>query len=405
MFNLKKTLSVILLSLLCLSLFACTGDSGDGKVTETDKAPETNVQDTTNSSDTSEDTMKETDAKTEKATDAETEAPKPKDEAVKYNLTDVENKLKFHGRVTKLSTSFACDATGGGIEFRIKAKGKVVLTVLAQNQESYFTVYVDGERKNTRFKADPGSPDTLNIAYFGDEGEHTIRVAKQTEAQYSLCELLSIEFMGEFLDPPAYTDKYIEIIGDSITAGTGNLVRNTAAGQANNQDGTKAWPYLAAEALGVDASIVSCGGIGIGKGFRDEVETEFYPFTSYFRDKTTEYSFERKPNLVFVNLGTNDVSKDATENQVKTETKKLIEMIREKNGGVPIVFTRNLMNDAKAAEWMKAVITEMGGESAGLYQFTLNKDGEGGSGHPTKEGHAIAADMIVSFVNQKGFLK
>ena len=63
------------------------------------------------------------------------------------------------------------------------------------------------------------------------------------------------------------------------------------------------------------------------------------------------------------------------------------------------------MNDAKAAEWIGAALTETGGESAGLYQFKLNKNQEGGSAHPSLEGHATAADLLWGFIEQKGLLK
>lgn len=392
----------IILLPVCFALTSCGEDPNGASNSET-------VLDTTK------DTVADTAADTEQAGDTtapdtetsakETETSEPANEVRKYKITDVKDNLKFHGRTMELSTGIACDATGAGIEFCIDVEGKVNLTVLATGETSYFTVYVDGERKNTRFKAEAGSPQSIAIAYFGTPGVHTIKIVNQTEAQYSLTEYQALEFMGSFCDAPEYTDKYIEIIGDSITAGAANLTTGSGGSGSQYQEGTKGWPYLAAEKLGVDASIVSCGGIGIGKGFKDFIETEFYPKTSYFRDASAEYDFARKPDLIIVNLGTNDVSKSGTEDEVKNGARALINMIREKNGeNVPIIFTYGMMNDGNAANYIKIVIDEMGGEASGIYRLQLNKNGNGGSGHPDVEGHATAADIVANYITEKGLL-
>lgn len=394
---LQISASLLIAILLCSILIACdnTVEPADTEVNTEESA------DTVIATDT-EETNKATEATSD--TEAKTEPTEPVSGVKEYKLADVIDKLKLHGRIASLSSGLACDATGCGIEFRIKAKGKVVLKALADGDEGKFTVYVDGERKKSTFKADPGAVDSLNIAFFGEEGEHTIKVVKQTEAQFTKCELISLEFEGEFLDPPAYTDKYIEVIGDSITSGVGNLIKNAVA-TSPSQDGTQAFPYLTAEALGVDGSFVTCGGLGLAKSAKDFIASDFYPAASFFRDREAAYSFDRKADLVVINLGTNDVEYGADENALKAETKNFINLIREKNGNVPIIFTYNLMNDAKASEWIGAALTEMGGESAGLYQLKLNKNQEGGSAHPSLEGHATAAGILTAFIEQKGFLK
>ena len=58
-------------------------------------------------------------------------------------------------------------------------------------------------------------------------------------------------------------------------------------------------------------------------------------------------------------------------------------------------------NDSKVVPWVTAVISELGGETEGLYMCQLNKNQEGGSGHPIDDAHDIAARILRKFINDK----
>ena len=384
-----KRLLAALLALLCVCMVACVAaDTENGKVDTTE-----------NSVDNTEELLD-----TDEVGGTDTEPTAEKKKPVTYELVDVVDKLKLHGRMYEVDTGITCDFTASGIEFKVYAEGDVKLKV-TPTKDTYFTVWVDGERAEERFYA-PAKATALNIASFKTAGEHTIRVLKQTEAQWSLCVLNSLSFVGEFKEAPAYSDKYIEIIGDSITTGHGNLgLRgDDGAGTALLQDGTTAFPFMTADKLGADASIVGCSGVGLDKGFTAFSEDVFYPQTSYYRSRNREYDFERVPDLVIINLGTNDQTKGSTKEAVQQNARELIEFIRSKYGKVNIIWTHNMMRDDNVEPWIKEVIDSLGGEAEGLYMCELNKNLEGGNGHPVEDAHIHATRLLRNFINDKGLL-
>ena len=235
---------------------------------------------------------------------------------------------------------------------------------------------------------------------------HEIRILKQTEPQNSLCLMKSMSFNGTLCTAVKDDELYIEFLGDSITCGYGNLTQGggNETGSAFYQDGTKTYAFLAAEQLGADASVISCSGIGIDKGWTSFNEMAFYTKASYFRDKTTEYSFSnvRVPDVVVINLGTNDNSRGSTEAQFKQNAKELINFIRKSYGNnVSIVWAYNMMGDC-CFEWTSAVLAELGGEANGLYSVQLVQNNAGGNGHPTLQAQIDNAAKLAEFIKTKG---
>lgn len=362
---------------------------------------------------------------TEEPTEAPTVAPleKPTTKATKkktelnlslyttYELAQDYDHFKLWGRTTVLESGLACDFTASGIEFEGNIGGDVILK-LSCDRDTYFTVYIDGVRQEERLKANP-NVSQLTVASFDEDSRdfHNIRILKQTEPQWSLSVLKSISVKGELDEPPANRELYIEVIGDSITCGYGNLnIDGKSSSGALYQDGTQSYGFMTAEALGADCSIVGCSGIGIDVGWTEWSESDFYPQTSYYRDKTGnpyDFSSARVPDLVIINLGTNDNSfrgKGTEENNFKQGVRDLINYVRDSYGeDIPIVWAHNMMGGC-CFEWTSVVLEEMGGESAGIYSIKLVANNAGGGGHPTLEAQKKAAEDLTAFINEKEIL-
>ena len=54
--------------------------------------------------------------------------------------------------------------------------------------------------------------------------------------------------------------------------------------------------------------------------------------------------------------------------------------------------------------WLNDVFTELGGESAGLYQLTVNKNNSGGAAHPNREYHQEVSQKLSQFIREKNLL-
>ena len=389
-FTLISTLLILASLFSVISLVGCNSETVDETEPATEKP-------------TSAPTEKPTAKPTEKPTESKKDNDKLKNKT--YDLVDDWKYFKLIGRMNEVDGGMSCDFTASGIEFEGIMSGAVTLT-LSCDRATYFTVYIDGVRTEERLYAD-STTSYITLATFEGEESHHIRVLKQTEPQWSLSVLKEVNLLGKLNDAPARKDKYIEIIGDSITCGYGNLTQNGAAnaGTALYEDGTKAYSFMTAEALGADYSIVGCSGIGIDKGWTDFSESDFYPKASFYRDRNgADYEFVRVPDLVIINLGTNDQSRGSTEDDFKAGVRALINYIRDSYGkDVPIVWAYNMMGNGRF-DWTKTVLEDMGGEDKGLYYVQLVEDHDGGAGHPDLEAQAKAAEDLTKFIQDKEIL-
>ncbi|MFQ8601061.1 MAG: GDSL-type esterase/lipase family protein, partial [Oscillospiraceae bacterium] len=123
--------------------------------------------------------------------------------------------------------------------------------------------------------------------------------------------LESITLAGSFLEAPDQSNLAIEFIGDSLTAGYGNLGKpgDASPGSPLLQDGTQAYAFMAARELGADLSVIAMSGHGLVGGWKAGWNVpKAYPYTNWYRDheESGKYDFARPSDVVVVNLGTND---------------------------------------------------------------------------------------------------
>ena len=321
-----------------------------------------------------------------------------------YHFCQNRENFKRFGRMTELKNGITCDFTASGIEFYGILQGDVILS-LSCSADTYFTVFIDNVRQEERFYA-TSTTEQLCIASFAEAGEHTVRVLKQTEAQWSLCVLKNVSVTGFLYPAPAEREFLIEFIGDSITSGYGNLGDSSTpvAGIALMQDGTQAFAFLTAETLDVDHNMVSCSGIGIAKGWTAINELDFYQRDCYYRDPDARYHGSvRSPDLIVINLGTNDQDRGCEEQAFKSGMRKLLTYIREQYPDVPIIWMYNMMTYG-CFTWARPIIAEFGGEGAGIYTLQLTPNKLGAGNHPSLEAHYAASEQLTAFIKEKNLL-
>ena len=376
----KRIISLSLAIIFCLTLIACNGG-------EQSEDPDTN----------------------------EDKAPEIVDGV--YDLSSDNNSIKTHGRTAVSSSGLICDPSASGIEFNAYIEGdlKVVLNISQSSyvdengtNEAYFTLYIDGVRSDTRFRAVAGE-NTLTLASFEQGGIHNIKLIKQTEAHRALCTIKSVSFRGYFEERPADKDLLIEFIGDSITVGFGNLctISDPNRSQAIMQDATKAYSYLTAEKLDADASLICCSGMGIALGHRPFTAAKFFAADSYYRDVDAKFKPTRVPDVVVINLGTNDQNKGASTKDVVNEVRSLIALVRNTYGKkVPIVWAHGAMGNGLWEPYIEITVEKtLKGEENGIYSIALPQNREGGGGHPGLEAHGNYAELIAKFLKEKNIIE
>ena len=199
-----------------------------------------------------------------------------------YNSTEMIGKVKLIGRTKFISDGILCDHPASGIEFRGFMSGDVNL-LISVDGDNYFTVYIDGKRCSERLYPRESS---VKIASFKEnEGNcfHTIKILKQSESVWTRSTINGIELTGELLAPPAKRDFLIEVLGDSLTTGFGNLgVKGEGSAQGGNtphkEDATQTYGFIAAEELNADCKIVAWSGIGLNLSYVSAIYGDYYNY-------------------------------------------------------------------------------------------------------------------------------
>jgi lysophospholipase L1-like esterase len=174
-----------------------------------------------------------------------------------------------------------------------------------------FKAVVDGTPQPT-FTSTPGTA-TYMLASGLAAGVHTVELYRQTEGQQGETRLIKITVDGTLMDPPAGASRLIEVIGDSITCGYGNL------GTINDLNASDCYPLeshwdtyaaIAGRALGAEVSTIAASGRGIVRNYAGDTTGTMpmlYPRTVTNAASPT-WDFQVEPQAVVINLGTNDIS-------------------------------------------------------------------------------------------------
>ena len=329
---------------------------------------------------------------------------------------EIINAIKPLGRTQPLSVGLGCDHSGTGFELCAVFEGDVEIELYTTKEKDgcdsvYFTIYIDGKRMPDRYEAFVGEQ-TLRVGLSCDKEAHVLRVVKQTESNYNLCEIRAISFEGELLLPPQNKNKYIEYIGDSLSCGMGLLGKKGVEWPQTSrwEDVTRGYTYTSAQALDVDYSIISESGIGLAGSWFDPL-FDFYSAWSYKRDKELKYDFARVPDLLIINLVTNDFYlncdlKICSLDEVEQKTKEFIEFIRNSYGReIPILWVSRFMKLGNSyVDIVDKAIADMGGEDAKIFRLDVPTSSGGAQGHPDIEGHRTACEYVVNYVRQKNLI-
>lgn len=341
-----------------------------------------------------------------------------------YQLT--EENVKLLGRTYFDGEKLFCALSGSGAEFTFNGtKCSVVVTgdsnamspSNADNQ-ARVAVYVNGERviddmvDNIQETYDVFESDTPQTA--------VISIVKLSESPMSTIGIKEIRATGSKIAPTPNKDLLIEFIGDSITCGYGiDDPDKDHHFSTKTEDVTKAYAYRTAEKLGADYSMVSFSGYGIISGYTNDKKVEaqtvpqFYTKLGYswasngsFVPANIDWDFsKRQPDLIVVNLGTNDDSYTKTDSEKQQEYcdayVEFIKKIRENNPDAKILCTLGVMGD-RLFDYVQLAVnnyTEQTGDanvSAMKFDVQLPDDGYSADWHPSVTTHEKASDKLAA---------
>ncbi|HZL20630.1 MAG TPA: SGNH/GDSL hydrolase family protein [Polyangia bacterium] len=200
--------------------------------------------------------------------------------------------------------------SGTGFIAQLSGTGLSVGLTLTPSTEPYlFEAVVDGAPQPV-FTAAVGAG-TYPLATGLTAGTHTIELYRQTEGAEgdSTLTALTVEG-GALMDPPAGPARLIEVIGDSITCGYGDLGMLSDSDCYPTESDWDAYGSVAGRALGAEVSTIAASGRGVVRNYGGDTTGTMpllYPLT-LANDGAPLWDFHIEPNAVVINLGTNDIS-------------------------------------------------------------------------------------------------
>ncbi|SDZ75505.1 Lysophospholipase L1 [Lachnospiraceae bacterium NK3A20] len=309
----------------------------------------------------------------------------------------------------------------GKTQVKVPSKDPMQMELADIDDYPWMAVFVDGEEQ-PRYTFDIRQKNQDYILWSGKcAEEHTIRVMKLSEAQFSSIALHSLSTDGDFLKAPECHRQQIEFIGDSITCGFGNM--STEADRLffnNEENGWLAYGSVAARELGMEPAFVCYSGISIRHhevmakyGILDLYEYADRGLQDAKGQEPEKWNFSlRQSSIVVINLGTNDRNAVAwsegtyTEADFRKDYEKLIGIVRDCNPDALIICALGSM-DYYLFDSIAAVVDQykMNNKDSKIttFKFTsmMNIGADvGGCMHPSKFKHAGMGRELAEFIKK-----
>lgn len=318
--------------------------------------------------------------------------------------------IHYHGRTEKLNdSSVALIGSGSYAQMTIVGDSCMIFLSNEDQRKGYVSIEINNDYKgryqvnNNPIKLPLGSVDTSNV-----------KIYKATEA--STGDVIFNKIIAEnLLNTEAENTPLIEFIGNSITCGMGAQTEEIPCDTAEWYDQHNA--YLAygprtARNLNMNFHLSCVSGMGMYRNWNDEdqpVMPDVYENLRLNADSIQAADLERKPDLVSIALGTNDLSlgdgeKERSEFRQDKYVKyyiQFVEVIFDHFPDTKVTLLTSPMigeNEQKILlESLQIVKDHFSEKPVFIFEFEkMTPNGCGG--HPDIEDHKKMADQLTPFI-------
>ncbi len=186
----------------------------------------------------------------------------------------------------------------------------VAITLNDELGKNFYSVFLNENWAQPRVLELMQGSHTYLVADNLPEGEHHLTLFKRTEGEEGATALEAIYLLegGELLAPPPAPERRMEIYGDSITSGMGNMADLVDVDdRLADKNSFLSYGAMAARELGAEYRSISQSGIGIMVSWFDFTMPDFFDQVSAVGDNDTQWDFSQwTPQVVVINLFQND---------------------------------------------------------------------------------------------------
>jgi hypothetical protein len=244
--------------------------------------------------------------------------------------------IEFTGRID-FTNPQAPKFSYSGVSIRACFSGTSIAAIMDDDTgQNYYNIILDGKMLDT-LRIGVGKK-TYNLAQGLENSVHEIEIFKRTEQMFG-----KTQFFGFVVDGGTTLsaivhkrDKLIEFIGNSITCGYGNEGVNGGVFGPTTENHYLTYAAITSRNFNARHLAVCKSGIGIYRNYdgpaagNTDCMTNYYTRT-FLYDENPKYSFAEKPDLVCIDLGTNDFSTSGCDSaKFVTNYLRLIDTIQTK---------------------------------------------------------------------------
>lgn len=322
--------------------------------------------------------------------------------------------IEYTGRID-FSNPLKPKFSYSGVSVRASFKGTSISLILTDDANlNYYNVVLDNgvlQRLNTL-----GGLNIYNIAAGLKDTIHEVEIFKLTEEKYG-----KTQFNGFILDKGKTLVElsnrrthFIEFIGNSITCGYGNEGLNGGVPLPTNQNHYLTYAAITSRSFNARHLAVCKSGIGIYRNYDGPVTGSPDCMTNYYQrvflqDALPLYNFASKPDLICIDLGTNDFSTSKGDSALYVDKYlQFIDTLQKKNNKAdilcllgPMLSGTNLTNVRK---YLKFIVQNANAKNNGKVHFFEMSQQTGDLGiavnnHPTVAQHLKNAKELISCID------
>lgn len=347
-----------------------------------------------------------------------------------HSLPYNDEHINFLGRTVRddanQTTFFNWTCSGLELSFT-GSKVEADFTVLLSEESGeplnpWITIFLDDHKEPYQIIELNKSQTTYTLFESPSDETHTLRVIRRNEAAFSQTGLVQLNVYGpnsQINEHPTSKDYRIEFIGDSITCGYGNEGMVEDGFKMSQENGLKSYAALAAKELDAHFNYISISGIGLYSNWTPSdsrndllLMSEVYPYSDLYLNQKQGQPYDKwdfstyNPNLIVINLGTNDYSYLQYDRETRFPLFKeayidFLKQVRDLNGPDAKILCCISPSQPIVAEDLKHIVESYKQETLDLnidyliLSVPAPEDGMGGNWHPTVKTHEkMAADLV-----------
>lgn len=254
------------------------------------------------------------------------------------------------------------------------------------------------------------------------EGEHVLRLEKETESVVGETQFLGLELDpgARVLPAPPAPSRRIEFIGDSGLTGFGIEGRNEQCSfSTETQRNSLTWAALTAEALGAEASFITFSGKGVVVNYANDPTPplpRLYERTLPYREDSRWDFASWVPDAVVIQLGANDFWKEHPgAERFRDAYRALVDTVRGHypnahivcvvGSGLSDAYPKDLEARTQARALISSVVESLhrAGDARVHYVEVppkLEDEGLGCTWHPSRKTHQRTAEQMIPLLRE-----